>query len=319
MTGYALAAMVAEQDGSSAEVPEAQVIEIAERIYAYLQPDGGWCLNNAGLVVGPRGTVLVDTAATERRGRHLEQTVRELSPRPVDVLVNTHSHGDHTFGNQFFADEATIIAHHRAATEMAEFGLVLQGLWPDVQWGEIRLRLPSATFTDRLALPELGIRVELLHLGPGHTGGDTVVWLPEQRVLFAGDLVFSQATPFVLMGSVTGSLRLLDRLRALRPLVVVPGHGPLGGPELLDDNADYLQWIRGLSRIGAAERLSPLALARTIDLGRYAGWADSERLVCNLIRGYAEQGGLEPAGQLDVAGAFEQLIEFNGGRPHCQA
>jgi cyclase len=319
MTGRTLAPLSAGADIVDDEAIEAEVVEIAERIYAYLQPNGGWCLNNAGLVVGPRGTVLIDTAATELRGRRLEQAVRELSPRPVDVLVNTHSHGDHTFGNQFFAEESTIVAHHRAAAEMAEFGLVLQGLWPDVRWGDIQLQLPSITYTDRLSLPDLGIRVELLHLGPGHTGGDTVVWLPDQRVLFAGDVVFSQTTPFVLMGSVIGSLRLLDRLRALRPLVVIPGHGPVGGPELLDENADYLQWIRGLSRIGTAERISPLELARTIELGRYAGWADSERLVCNLIRGYAEQDGLEPAGQLDVAGAFEQMIEFNGGRPRCHA
>ncbi|WP_406175481.1 MBL fold metallo-hydrolase [Streptomyces sp. NBC_00996] len=68
----------------------------------------------------------------------------------------------------------------------------------------------------------LGLRVELLHLGPGHTAGDTAVWLPDQRVLFTGDLVFSGATPFVPMGSLSGSLRVIDRLRALEPLHVAP-------------------------------------------------------------------------------------------------
>src|SRR4051812_33078025 len=112
-----------------------------------------------------------------------------------------------------------------------------------------------------MSLPGLGLRVELLHLGPGHTAGDTVVWLPDQRVLFAGDLVFSGVTPFVLMGSLDGSLRVLDRLRALEPLHVVPGHGPLGGPELLDTNADYLRWVAELARMGSGAGIAPLDLA----------------------------------------------------------
>lgn len=295
------------------------VVELEEGVFACVQPDGGWCLSNAGLVVGRSGTVLVDTAATERRAHALLETVRTLSPRPVDVLVNTHSHGDHTFGNSLFAGEAAIVAHERAAAEIAEFGLALQKLWPQVEWGRIEVSPPTVTFRERLSVPDAGTAVELLHLGPGHTPGDAVVWLPEQRVLFTGDLVFSGATPFVLMGTVTGTLRRLDRLRALEPRRVVPGHGPVGGPELLDANADYLRWIRDLARLGAAEGVTPRELAASVPLGRFAGLLDGERLVPNLIRAYAEDAGLAPAAPIDVVAAFGEMVEFHGGLPHCVA
>jgi cyclase len=296
-----------------------EVRQIADGVYAYLQPDGGWCLNNAGVLVGSGSTVLIDTAATRTRALVLREAVGRLSRRPVDLLVNTHSHGDHTFGNHLFAPRATVVAHERAAQEMADHGLALTGLWPQVDWGDIRVALPDVTYRDRLALPDVGMRVELLHIGPGHTAGDTVVWLPDQRVLFTGDLVFSGATPFVLMGSLSGSLAVLDQLRVLEPLHVVPGHGPLGGPELLDVNADYLRWVRALARGGAAEGLTALQLARATGPGPYGGLLDSERLVGNLERAYAELRGARPAEPLDVQAAFEDMVALHGGLPHCAA
>ncbi|MEV0374133.1 MBL fold metallo-hydrolase [Streptomyces sp. NPDC050636] len=293
--------------------------EIIEGVHAHVQPDGGWCLNNSGILTGSSGTVLIDTAATERRSRMLHENVRALSSGPVEFVVNTHSHGDHTFGNYLFAGEATVIAHEMAAAEMAEHGLALQGLWPAVEWGHIEVSRPRITFSDRMSLEGAGMRIQLLHFGPGHTVGDCVVWLPDQRVLFPGDLVFSGATPFVLMGSVSGTLRRLDQLRRLEPLHIVPGHGPVGGPELLDANADYLRWVRGLARAGVADGLAPLELARSADLGVFARLLDSERLVGNLIRAYAEESGAAPAAPLDVQSAFAEMVSFNGGHPHCAA
>ncbi|MFF4573936.1 MBL fold metallo-hydrolase [Streptomyces sp. NPDC001410] len=298
--------------------PAHEVREIEEGVYAYLQPDGGWCLNNAGIVLAGAGPVLVDTAATEARARQLRDVVDDLGSAPVDLLVNTHSHGDHTFGNHLF-EQATVVAHRRAAAEMAEHGLALTTLWPDVRWGRVEAGAPDVVFDARMTLPTSGVRIELMHFGPGHTAGDAVVWLPGPRVLFTGDLVFSGATPFTLMGSVAGSLRVLDRLRALEPQVVVPGHGPVGGPELLDADAEYLRWVRDVARQGIAEGLEPLALARATDLGPYARLADSERLVGNLYRAYAEEHGAEPAAPLDVPAVFGEMVDYCGAHPHCAA
>ncbi|GAA2637893.1 MBL fold metallo-hydrolase [Streptomyces vastus] len=295
------------------------MVDIADGVYAYVQPDGGWCLNNAGLVVGAEGqSLLVDTAATELRARLLRAEVLRRSAVPPRTVVNTHFHGDHTFGNSLFP-EALIVAHERTRTEMSAAGLHLTGLWPDVRWGDIEVTLPHLTYKDTLTLHTGGVRAELIHVAPAHTTNDTVVWLPEQRVLFAGDLVMSGVTPFCLMGSVSGSLRAMARLRALGAETVVPGHGEVGGPELIDRNEAYFLWLAEQARQGVAAGLTPLQLAREAGPGPFEGLIDSERLVPNLHRAYAEVHGAAPGSPLDVGALFTEMAGFHGGLPECHA
>ncbi|MEU8028761.1 MBL fold metallo-hydrolase [Streptomyces sp. NPDC049099] len=293
--------------------------QVAEGVYAYVQPGGGWCVNNAGLVVGEDCAVLVDTAATEARTRRLREAVERIVPGGVDFVVNTHFHGDHTFGNGWFTPRARVVAHAGTRADSAEAGLHLRGLWPQVEWGETPLTLPSLTFEDTLTLHTDGPRAELLHVGPAHTANDVVVWVPERAVLFTGDVVWSGVTPYVLMGSVTGSLRALQRLRALGPRTVVPGHGPVGGPELLDFTEAYLRLLGRLAADGLRDGLTPLQAARRADLGEFAALVDAERLVGNLHRAYAEQQGLAPGARLDVVASFKEMVAFLGGPPACHA
>jgi cyclase len=162
--------------------------------------------------------------------------------------------------------------------------------------------------------------VDLIHVGPAHTTGDTVVWLPAERVLFAGDVLTSGCTPFVLMGSVAGSLRAVDRLRALRPRVVVGGHGPVCGPDVLDETAGYLRWLTQTARDARAAGLTPLAAAREVGPGPYGEWLDPERVVGNLHRAYAELRGEPEGAPLDVGAIFGEIVEYLGGRlPVCAA
>jgi cyclase len=231
-------------------------------------------------------------------------------------VVNTHSHGDHTFGN-FVFPEAVIVAHEHTRTQAADVGLYLTTLWPDVHWGDIEIVLPEVTYRDRMTLHLGDLVVELHHLGPAHATDDTVVWLPDQRVLFAGDLIMSGVTPFVMMGSVSGLRRATARLREFEPAVVVPGHGPVGGPELLDATERYLSWVCRLAKTGVAEDLSPSELARQTDLGEFADLIDSERLLPNLYRAYAEERGGVPGEPMDIAELFGSMVEFHGGLPAC--
>ena len=292
----------------------------APGVFAYLQPDGGWCLNNAGLVVGDDGRgLLVDTFATAGRTRRLRRAVLRDAPAAPRMLVNTHFHGDHTFGNSAFP-EALVIGHERTRTAMAEHGLHLTGLWPEVCWGDIDLVLPQLTYRDALTVHLGGVRVEVFHLGPAaHTTDDTVVWLPEQRVLFTGDVVMSGVTPFCVMGSVAGSLAALARLADLGPATVVPGHGPMGGPELIEANAGYFRWIQELAARGHAAGRPPLETAARTGRHRYAGWVDAERLLPNLHRAYAELRGAGPGDPLDIAAIFAEMARYHGAPPRCRA
>ncbi|WP_328904723.1 MULTISPECIES: MBL fold metallo-hydrolase [unclassified Streptomyces] len=292
--------------------------EIADGVHAHVQGDGGWCLNNSGLLADGGESALVDTVATLDRARALRARVLAVTAGPPRYLVNTHFHGDHTFGNCVFP-EAVVVGHARARDEAAAAGLHLTGLWPEVRWGDLEVVVPQVTFEERMTLYVGELRAELLHVGPAHTCGDTVVWLPGPRVLFAGDVVMNGVTPFCPMGSVSGSLRALAGLRALEPLTVVPGHGPVGGPELLDADAGYFRRLQELAREGVAAGLTPYDAAREAGPGPYAGLLDSERLVPNLHRAYAEERGALPGAPLDIGALFQEMARYHGGLPVCRA
>lgn len=299
---------------------EATLVEVADSVFAYEQAPGGWCVNNVGILADGDGAVLIDTVATESRAHRLRRAVDRLTTGPRRTVVNTHAHGDHTFGNFVFGAAATVIAHEDSRTEMDATGLALTGLWPDVDWGNVEVTLPSVTVHDTLTVHVAGKRAELIHIGPAHTRGDIVVWLPEDRVLFAGDVLMSGVTPFHLFGSVRGGLAAIERLRALRPATVVCGHGPVCGPEVLDQCADYLRWVRDLATAGNAAGRTPLTVAKQADRSRFDHLLDPERLVGNLHRAYAELGDQELGVPLDNAAIFGEMVTYNDGMlPTCLA
>lgn len=293
--------------------------EVAEGVHVYEQLPGGWCVNNAGLIAAGGQAVLIDTAATRARARRLREAVERVAPGGPDAVVNTHFHGDHVFGNDQFVPRASVIAHELTRSDMAEAGLALCGIWPDVDWGEPELTLPDTTFTDRLTLRLGELTVELSRVGPAHTASDVVAWVPRRGVLFTGDVAWSGVTPYVLMGSVEGSLRALAELRGLGPEIVVAGHGPTGGPEVLDATEAYLRWLRRLAEDGRREGRTVLETAKHADPGPFAALVDTERLVGNLHRAYAELDGLAPGERIDVGASLREMAEFNGGLPHCAA
>jgi cyclase len=300
------------------KMPGPSLEEVVDKVYAFVQLDGSWGLNNAGILVGERGLTLVDTAFTESRARFLRQTAERLSAHPVRTLVNTHHHGDHTYGN-FLFPEATIIGHRLCREAVLATGLETQKYFPGVDWGDIEIVAPSVTFDDRLTLHVDGMRLELISMAPAHTTNDIVVWMPERRLLFAGDLVFNGGTPFVVMGSVVGLLNALERLRDLGAEVVVPGHGSVCGPDAIDDQIAYLRFVQELARSGSDAGLVPLDVARQADLGRFAEWTDSERIVGNLHRAYSEIAG-EPLGvRLPFDSIVDDMVAYRGGPLHCVA
>ncbi|MEV5979591.1 MBL fold metallo-hydrolase [Streptomyces sp. NPDC052114] len=291
---------------------------VSDSVYAYLQPRGGWCVSNAGVFVGEESVTLLDCTATEKSARHLKEQIRNRTSLPVTRIVLTHHHGDHHFGASTFAPQ-TVLAHENTRRTILSDDLDLPAIWPQTDWGNIQLTAPDVTFTDSLTLHMGQRRIELMHFGPAHTTGDLVAWLPDEGVLFAGDLTFSASTPFVFMGSVEGSLRALQQLRALAPAVVVSGHGPLTGPEVIDQNADYLQWVQHLAAEGIAAGHDPLEAAQRADLGPYATLAEPERLVGNLHRAYAEHAAQVLGSHLPPMPALADMVAFNEGALPCGA
>lgn len=298
----------------SPDIPAPRLEEVSPGIFAYIQLDGSWGLNNSGFFVGRHGLTVVDTCFTEARARAFREAVRRTSDKPIRTLLNTHHHGDHTYGNFLFR-EATIVGHHLCRKEVIEVDLSLKPLFPGVEWGDLEIEPPSVTFEDRLTVHVDDLRLELIFLGPAHTSNDIIVWVPERRLLFTGDLIFSRCTPFVVQGSLAGHLQALDALRDLGAEIIVPGHGDLTGPAAIDDAVGYLRWVADLAKQSHAAGLTPLEAAQAADLGPYAEWHETERLVANLRRAYSEIAG-EPLGTpLDLGLAVREMIELNGGQP----
>ncbi len=303
-----------------ADLPPPSVEEVSDGIFAYIQLDGSWGLNNSGFLVGSDGVTVIDTCFTERRSRMFHDAIRQQTDRPLRTLVNTHHHGDHTHGNYVFLPAATIVGHELCRQEVIATGHGATGLFPGVEWGEIRIAPPFVTFDERLNLYVDDLKVEMIFVGPAHTTNDVVAWVPERKVLFAGDVVFNGGTPFVMMGSIAGSLGALERLRALEPQTIVPGHGPVCGPDVLNEVADYLRFVQETARKGFEEGLTPLATAQRTELGRFGELLDRERLVGNLHRAYSELRG-EPRGTpLALGAVVPEMIAYNGGQmPRCLA
>jgi len=186
----------------------------------------------------------------------------------------------------------------------------------EVEWGELTISPPTLTFVEQVELWVDDLGAEVRHIGtPAHTTGDAVVWLPEHRVLFTGDLVFNGGTPFVLMGSVAGSLVAIERLRRYQATTIVPGHGAVCDPRHLDAIDGYLTFVQRLAAEAKGAGVPPLQAAREADLGAYAEWLDAERLVGNLHRAYAELDGQPLGSPIDIVSAFIDMITYNGGRP----
>jgi len=295
--------------------------EIAPGVFAYVQPDGSWFINNTGFITGPDGVLAIDSCATEARTRAYLAAIRTVTTAPVAALVNTHHHPDHTNGNGALG-AAAVIAHTKCRDQLARAaGPPPAGLFGAVDWGNITPVLPGICFDSRLDLYAGDRRVELLHFGtPAHTTNDIVVWLPQDRVLFAGDLAFNGGTPFALSGSIAGWLEVLGALGQLAPAVVIPGHGAPGGPGVLEETGSYLEFVQDAAAKAHAAGMTPLEAAAELDLGRYAALTDSERIVGNLHRAYAELNGRERGSPIDDAQCFTDMVTLNGGAPlRCMA
>ncbi|MEV8306361.1 MBL fold metallo-hydrolase [Streptomyces flavidovirens] len=291
------------------------IVQLAPGVHAYIQPDGGWCLNNAGFVSDGTSTLLVDTAATERRAHALREALLATGAPLPRTVVNTHHHGDHTYGNSVFVPEATVIGHDTCRAEVLTAGLQLHQMWPQNDFGDITVTAPTLTYSERLTVHAGGTEVRLIHPGVGHATGDSIVHLPEYGIVFTGDLVFQGGTPFVPMGSLSGSLRALDLLRSLGADTVVPGHGPVTDPSAYDATARYLRYVAELAEAGHAKGRTPLETAQEADLGAFAELRESERLVANLHRAYAELDGLPEGSPLDPVAVFADMAAMNGGKP----
>jgi glyoxylase-like metal-dependent hydrolase (beta-lactamase superfamily II) len=286
--------------------------EVADRVWAWLAPDGSWGWSNAGIIEGDRASFLVDTLFDLPLTTEMLASMSEITGRsPITDALNTHANGDHCFGNQLLASQVRIHATPMCRHEMHDappamlHRLTTTDLGPELtpyvrrmfgafDFSGIELRDPDAGFDAETTVTVGGRDVRLVPLGPAHTGGDAVAHVPDAGVVFAGDLLFIGGTPVTWSGDLDGWVAACDTMVGWDPAVVVPGHGPVTTVAGIRDVRGYLVHVRdGLDASIKAGQPWREAADR-LDLGPYAARPDPERIVISAYNVYRARGVVQP-------------------------
>ena len=301
--------------------------EIGKSCYAYLQPDGSWGWSNAGLIADGEASLLVDTLFDLELTADMLSQMRDATPaaRNIDTLVNTHSNGDHTYGNSLVGD-ASIITSAATAEEMAEItpavmaqflahadelgpaGAFFKRNFSPFHFEGIEVAMPTQTFEGELQVRVGDKHVRLIEVGPAHTRGDVLVVSEEDRVVFTGDILFIEGTPIMWEGPVENWIRACEQIEAMDVDVVVPGHGPITDPQGAGAVREYLTYVRDEARSRYDAGMTVHDAARDIALGDYSSWGDSERIAVNVSTLYGEFSGDDDPP--DTASLFGLMAEI---------
>jgi len=302
---------------------EKGVHEVADGVFAYLQPDGSWGWSNAGLVVGDGRSLLVDTLFDLKLTREMLDQLAPVAGR-IETVVNTHANGDHCWGNELVGD-ARIVASKECADEigaqppealaalvkeaptMGVLGEFLARIFGPFDFEGITLRKPDETFEGELTLSVDGTEVRLIEVGPAHTRGDVLVHVPSARVVFTGDILFVGGHPIVWAGPVRNWVAALDRILAMDVDTVVPGHGPVVATGAVNDEREYLLWVEREAKGRFDSGMTAIDAARDM-MSEYKHWGESERLVVNFAAVYRE---LDPARPPSFEDLFAQMAELS--------
>jgi cyclase len=262
--------------------------------------------SNAGIVIGDDGVVVVDTMTGFDASARLFQEVRRLTNLPVKFVVNTHYHGDHVGGNKLFADSGSrILAHRNVRTWIHAENLRLLGdnATPDLTKLVQSFVAPTVSYTDAVDL-YLGSRLVQVRSFPGHTGGDSVVIVPDAKAVFGGDLLWKNVTPNTIDGSTKPWMQTLDALATTYAgHTFVPGHGGLATAQDVTTLRDYLATVQKLVAAARAGGKSGDALTQSVlpaltkQYGHWEGFAYLAPL--NIAQADAELSGKKrvPKGQ----------------------
>ncbi|MDB5364897.1 MAG: fold metallo-hydrolase [Rhodospirillales bacterium] len=282
--------------------------------WAFLLPSGSWGWSNAGLITDGDATLLVDTLFDLKLTAEMLGAFRDAVPaaRRIETLVNTHANGDHVFGNELVKG-ARIVSTNAVVTEMhhmtpdniadmidgssgwGEGGRLMREVFSPFEFRGITLTDPTDTFDGTLDLKVGDKDVHLVDVGPAHTTSDILVYVPKDKIVFTGDILFAGAHPAIWAGPTRNWIKACDQILAWDVDLVVPGHGPISDKNGVREFKAYLEYLLVETRLRYEAGMSFEEAAFDIPLGAFDHWGDSERMVPNVIGIYGELSGTRPA------------------------
>jgi cyclase len=291
-----------------------QLERVADGVQAWLQPVGTWGESNAGLIAGDGESLLVDTLWDETLTRRMLAAMASITDvAPIRTVVNTHSDGDHWWGNDVVPADAEIVTSEASLAIMRQadpaefvrfkklagalahlpgragsFGRYTREMLRPFAFDEVTLRPATRSFAGEETLRVGGRQVRLIQVGPAHTPGDLVVHVPDARVVFAADVLFVGTTPVIWAGPVSRWQAALDTLVSLDAEAYVPGHGPVCGRPEIEALREYWAWLqpaveeRHAAGRDAWQTARELARSPEFALAPWRSWHGPERLVINV-------------------------------------
>jgi cyclase len=307
-------------DARYPQVPswETEFREIAPNVYAYIQAGGpgrnNVAVSDAGIIIGDDGVMVIDALAAPVHAKNFIAAIRTVTDKPFRHLINTHHHFDHVAGNQYFVP-AEVISHPHCREQMVRAAATTPAVWTAREgWaagGEERRVVPASITIDGKTTYYYGKTiVEIIPMTPAHTYGDLAIYMPQHRVLFAGDIAFFYVAPFANNSHVTRWLEWIVRILRMDVETIVPGHGPIGGKSHLAEMSEYFEALKREARRRYDARMTVGAAAAEIRMGRFDNWIGPERIVMNTLRLYQEFAGtLTP--DFDTEGMRVASEEYN--------
>ncbi len=224
--------------------------KIADNVYSYVDTKKSSPQNsfgaNAGIIIGKDGIVVVDTLISSKEAKRFIRDIRAISKKPIKYVVNTHYHLDHTFGNSDFRRlGAVIISHTNDSKNLKTHGEIAlknaknYGLSEQDMKGT-KIAYPALTFNDRMEIDLGDQKIEMIFIGHSHTDGSILVYLPEKKILFAGDILFTNYHPFIADGNIEEWVKALDYIMTMDVEKIIPGHGPISNKKDIEDMKSYL-------------------------------------------------------------------------------
>jgi cyclase len=292
--------------------------ELAPNVYAYVQAGGRGIdpagVSNAGMIAGPDYLLAIDALEGPLPARSFISLSKKATGKDFGRLINTHHHGDHVAGNQFFP-HAEILSHPYCRSECLKAAPSIPKMWtptPGVsETTEDRFLVsPTVTFKDDLTYFIGGTEVQFKFAGPSHTWGDMMAYLPQYKILFAGDVAFFWVVPYANNSYISKWLETCDKIQGMDVDMIVPGHGPIGGKKELAEMANYFRVLGVETRKRYDKKMTPGAAAVEIRLGKYDNWLGPERLIMDVVRWYEEwDNTLTP--DYNSMAVMQATIEYN--------
>ena len=299
--------------------------QLGNGAYAWLQPDGGWGWSNSGLIVDGSQSLVVDTLYDVPLTQTMLKGYRkaEKAAMDIDKIVNTHHNGDHCNGNCCCPD-AHIIAHKLTAEGMLQeppslmqslldsadsmgiTGEFITSCFGPFDFKSVEQRIPDQLIEVDTTIYVGNKRVELLYVGPAHTKGDTLVYVPEDKTVFTGDILFIGGHPIVWEGPFSNWLRALDKILDLPVETIVPGHGPICTKSQVKQVKLYLQTVYDETKKRFQEGMSFFDAAMDIKLDAFSEWGDSERIMINVATVYRELGAEKLPNITEIFGSMAE-------------